>query len=229
MNNDLLKEYERIDDLEYKGLKIIQSEKEYSFTSDSVLLANFVKINSKEKSLELCSGSGVIGILAQAKNNVKDMTLMEIQPNMCDMASRSLKLNNLNNIKIVNGDIRKIEDYFEPQSFGYVLANPPYKKIDCHTMSEKQNINMSRYEVSLTLEELIKSVSYVLKYGGKFALIYDTDRMIEVFYLMKIYDLEPKKLQIIYPKQTVNSNVFMVEAIKNGKTGIRVLPSRVLG
>ena len=95
-------------------------------------------------------------------------------------------------------------------------------------MSEKQNINMSRYEVTLTLEELIKSASYVLKYGGKYSMIYDTDRMIEAINIMKKYDLEPKKLQIIYPKKNSNSNVFLVEAIKNGKTGVRVLPSVIL-
>lgn len=226
--NNYLKENERIDDLEYNGLKIIQSEKEYTFTCDSVLLANFVKINPKEKALELCSGSGIIGILASQKNNVKDFTLLEIQPNMCDMSKRSIEMNNLN-LKVVNGDIRQIENYFEKQSFGYVLANPPYKKIDCHTMSIKQNINISRYEVMLTLDELLLNASKVLKYGGKFALIYDTDRLAEAFELMIKYKLEPKKLQLVYPKSNVNSNVFMIEAIKNGKSGIRVLPPIILG
>lgn len=222
-----LKEFERIDDLQYKGLKIIQSEKEYSFTCDSVLLANFVKINPKERAIELCSGSGIIGILASQKNNVKDFTLFELQPYMSDMSKRSIEMNNLD-IKVVNGDIREITKYFEPQTFGYVLANPPYKKVECHTMSEKSNINMSRYEVNLTLKELIENVSKILKYGGKFAMIYDTDRMIEALTIMEKNLLQPKKIQIVYPKKDTFSNVFMVEAIKNGKSGVKVLSPIIL-
>ena len=227
-NSDYLKPGERLDDLQYNDMYIIQSINEYSFTSDSVLLANFVKINPSEKALELCSGSGIIGILASVKNNVKDFTMLEIQPSMCDMSQRSVDMNNLG-IKVVCGDIRKITDYFQEQSFGYVLANPPYKTVDAHTLSSHNNINMSRYEVSLTLEELVKNASKVIKYGGKFAMIYDSDRLSEALSIMTKYKLEPKKIQIVYPKDNRASHVFMVEAIKNGKSGLKVLPPMILG
>lgn len=218
---------EELEDLDYKNLKIIQSKNEYTFTSDSVLLANFVNIKPKEKTIELCSGSGVIGILACAKNNVQDFSMIEIQPNMANMSKRSIELNNLN-IQVYNDDIKNVKNLFEQHSFSYCLANPPYKKVDSHFLGDKNNINCSKFEVFLTLEDLISSTSYLLKHGGKFAIIYDSDRFIELVNMLTKYNLEPKKVQFVYPKSSQNSNVCLIEAVKYGKTGVKILPSIIL-
>lgn len=71
-----LKENERIDDLEYKGLKIIQNENYFCFGIDSILLSDFAKDLKKDSNiLDIGTGTGIISILLSKKQNVKKYTL----------------------------------------------------------------------------------------------------------------------------------------------------------
>ena len=91
MNNEILLEGERLDDLELDNLMIIQKQSGYKFSTDSVLLANFTKVRQNDVYVDLCTGSGVVAILASYKNKVKKSYAVEIQPEMADRATRSIK------------------------------------------------------------------------------------------------------------------------------------------
>ena len=90
----MLKNNERLDDLQINGKFVIQNPDEYCFTSDAVQLANFANVKPNDKVVDLCSGSGVIGILIQTKTNCQDITLVELQEYMADMSRRSVEYNN---------------------------------------------------------------------------------------------------------------------------------------
>ena len=125
-----LNEDERIDDLEFKGLKIIQNKKWFKFGIDSVLLSDFAKtIRNNASVLDLGTGTGIISILLSGKINANKIIGLEVQKDVADMAQRSIYLNSLEDkIKILNDNINNIENHFKNNSFDAIVTNPPYQK-----------------------------------------------------------------------------------------------------
>lgn len=228
MKDNLLKPNERLDDLLINNKHIIQNKNEYCFTSDAVLLANFVKIKPQEVAVDFCSGSGVIGMLASQKNKYKKIYLLEAQEHFCDMANRSLILNNLqDSIEVINAKVQDAGIVLGKESVKVVMANPPYSTVNT-LKTDKESINMCKYETCLTLSELCASASSILKYGGRFYLIHKADRMAEIINNLQKNNLEPKTIQFVHPKANLNSNVVLIEAVKFGKSGCIVLPPKIL-
>ena len=217
----LIKENERLDDLQFNNLYIIQDAKGYCFTSDAVALANFVKVKSGGKLVDLCSGSGVIGILASAKNKVSSTTLVEIQECMADMSRRSIEYNKLDNIEVINAPLQNISKIIGMGVYDAVVCNPPYKK--CGTaklLNENESIAIARHEITVTLEEIIREASALLKFGGEFYIINKEERLVDMMVLLRKYNLEPKILKIL--PSTKGANVVMLKAKKGGKGGIEI-------
>lgn len=130
MANVLLKENERIDDLELNGLKIIQNSKGFCYGTDAVLLSNFAKeIKDNSSIIDLCTGTGIVSILLSAKTNNCKITAVEIQEDVCDMAKRSVLLNDIDNISVVLSDLNNLPSDIKLSSFDAVVVNPPYKKL----------------------------------------------------------------------------------------------------
>ena len=217
----LIKETERLEDLQFNNLFIIQDTKGYRFTSDAVALANFVKVKSGGKLIDLCSGSGVIGILASAKNKVSKTVLVEIQECLSDMSRRSVEYNKLENIEVVNAPLQNISKTVGVGVYDTVVCNPPYKK--CGTaklLNENESIAIARHELTVTLEEIIKEASVLLKFGGEFYIINKEERLVDMMVLLRKYNLEPKVLKLL--PSTKGANVVMLKAKKGGKSGIEI-------
>ena len=224
-----LEENERIDDLQFNGLKIIQNKNLYCFTCDAVLLANFVKATYKDDILDLCSGSGVVGILALAKTNAKSLTCLEMQKVMSDMCQKTIEMNELTNkVRVVNARVQDAVKLLGNEKYSIIVCNPPYKKVNSHKINEAKEIAMSKYELELSFSELAIEVNKLLKYGGKFYFVNETNRLSEYFEVLRKLKLEPKRLQLIYPKKDANSHIALVECQKGAKTGLIVLPPVIL-
>lgn len=217
----LIKENERLDDLQFNNLFIIQDTKGYCFTSDAVALANFVKVKSGGKLVDLCSGSGVIGILASAKNKVSKTILVEIQENLSDMSRRSVEYNNLENIEVINAPLQNVSKTIGVGVYDAVVCNPPYKKSGtAKLLNENESIAIARHEITVTLEEIIKEASVLLKFGGEFYIINKEERLVDMMVLLRKYNLEPKVLKVL--PSTKGANVVMLKAKKGGKSGIEI-------
>ena len=217
----LLKDNERLDDLQFNNLYIIQNEKGYCFTSDAVALANFVTVKSGGKLVDLCSGSGVIGILAAAKNNIESAVLVEIQDCMADMATRSIEYNKLSNISVVNEKLQGIHKSIGMGVYDAVVCNPPYKKRGtAKLINENESIAIARHEIAVTLEEIIKEASLLLKYGGEFYIVNKEERLTDMMVLLRQYGLEPKVLKIL--PSSKGANIVMLKAKKGGKSGLTI-------
>ena len=211
----MLKENEQFEDLEIGGLKIIQSKSGYRFTSDAVILANFVRALPNQKIVDLGSGSGVIGILLSAKTKATTIYLVEIQQRLADMSKRSVEYNNLGNrIKVINAPMQTIHKKIG-SDFDVVVCNPPYEKADSQDISTQQNI--CKKELLVTLKECIQSASKLLKYGGKLYMINKVKRLADTILYLKENNLEPKRLTMIYPKASKQADTFIIEAKKGGK------------
>ena len=215
-----LKNNERLDDLQINDLFIIQSGDEYSFTSDAVALANFVHVSNYGRVVDLCSGSGVIGILVNAKNKVKDVTLVEIQENLADMSARTIEYNRIDNISVVNDKLQGIHKAIGEGQFDVVVCNPPYRKLSHdQKINEKENIAIARHEIKVTLEEIIFEANKLLKFGGHFYLCHQEDRLTDILVLLRKYSLEPKELKVI---DNSKGNVILLKAKKGGKSGMKI-------
>lgn len=217
---NLLREGERLDDLQYKDLFIIQHPKKYCFTSDAVMLANFVKGGSKDKMVDLCSGSGIIGLLASQKQNIKFTVLVELQEYLADMSRRSVEYNQLQDkITVVNRKLQGVSKEIGEGEFSIVVCNPPYK-LNGSILNENSEIAICRHEIAVTLEDIVKETSKLLKYGGKFYTVNKEERLVDIACLCRKYGMEVKKIAIIPSEK--GANVVMVEALKGGKSGVKI-------
>lgn len=215
----MLNKDERLDDLQFNNLYIIQNKLGYCFTSDAVALANFVKCGAKDTIVDLCSGSGVIGILAQAKTNAKYVYLIELQPKLADMSKRTVEYNNLKNVTVINKPLQGISKEIG-DSFEVVVCNPPYKNSNAGALSENKEIAICKNEITVTLEEIIKEANSLLKFGGKFYTVNKEERLVDLLCLMRKYNIEPKVIKFL--KSNNNASVVLVEGKKGGKAGVKV-------
>ena len=199
------------------GMKILQDSEEYRFTSDSVLLARFLKAKREERVADFCSGSGVVGLHFYGENSgVEHVTLFEMQPRLARMSAKSVALNGLQEIPA---------HYTE--AFSLILCNPPYERGGFSAAAE--NKAPCRRELTLTLEELCAAAAKCLRFGGRFALVHRADRAAEVLYTLHAYRLEPKKLQFIAGKEGAKPYAVLIAAVKGGKAGLDVLPAQING
>jgi len=220
---------EVLDDLQLNGLKIIQNTKDYRFSSDSVLLANFVKAGHKDKVVELCSGSGVISILVNEKCSPKEITCFEIQPQLTDMAIRSVRYNNIKNIKFVNEDLINASNFVGEGQTDVVICNPPYYKVPEDESSINLKYKLTKYEFSTNLDKLFASSEKLLKYGGKMFIVHVPSRLQDILYFAQKHNLICKKLQFVYPNQTKPlSHLILAMFVKKGNEGCDVLKPIIL-
>ena len=214
-----LKENERIDDLEFKNLKIIQNKDGFCFGIDSILLTDFAKnIKKNSKVIDLGTGTGIIPILLYGKTKNTKFVGVEIQPEVAEMANRSVKLNLLeNNIEILNTNILELSKIYNRGSFDVVTTNPPYKKINTGVINENNKKLISRHEITASLEDFIRTASFLLKDLGEFYMVHRPDRLVDIFYEMRKNKIEPKKIKFIYPNKNKKTNLVLIKGIKNGK------------
>lgn len=219
--DNFLNEDERIDDLEIKGLKLIQKKNDYCFSSDAVLLANFVKAKKSDVVVDFGTGSGIISILIAAKTNASKVMGIELQKSMAQLAEKNVKFNNLTDkVTIYNDDIKNAENILGKESVSIVVCNPPYFKATSGEVSSNEVKAISRTELKITLEEIIQHAAVVLKYSGKLYMIHKSERLAEVLTTMSNNNLEPKKITFIYPKKSKQVDTFIVEAQKYGAPGV---------
>lgn len=213
-----LKENERIDDLEFNNLKIIQNEEGFCFGIDAVLLSDFAKnIKKNSKVLDLGTGTGIISILLCEKTELKKIIGVEVQEEVYDMACRSAKLNNLENkFEVINENILNLENVLEKNSFDVIVTNPPYKKQNTGVINETEKKLISRHEILADLEDFIKISSKLLKCKGELYMVHRPDRLVDIFSLMRKYKIEPKEIRMVFSNEKNPPKMVLVKGVKNG-------------
>ncbi len=219
----ILKENERIDDLERNGYRIIQDPERFCFGMDAVLLSGFARVKDGASVLDLGTGTGIIPLLLEAKTGAAHLTGLEIQPDSADMARRSVALNGLETkIDIVTGDIKEAGSLFDAASFDVITCNPPYM-IGKHGIANPQDAKaIARHEILCTLEDVISQTARLLKPGGNFYLVHRPFRLAEIMVLLSKYKLEPKRMQLVYPYVDKEPNMVLLEANRGGRPRMTV-------
>lgn len=219
----LLKEQERIDELQRNGYKIIQNPEKFSFGMDAVLLSGFVRAKEGAQILDLGTGTGIIPLLLAAKTKAAHLSALEIQPESADMARRSVALNGLEKkIDVIEGDIKEADKLFGAASFDVITCNPPYM-IGRHGLQNPDAPKaIARHEILCTLEDVIRVTARLLKPGGNFFMVHRPFRLAEIITLLVRYRLEPKRMQLVYPYVDKEPNMVLLEANRGGKSRMTV-------
>ena len=222
-----LKENERIDDLEYKGLKIIQNKKGFCFGIDSILLSDFAKgIKKGAKVLDLGTGTGIIATLLCGKTELSEITGIEVQEEVYEMAKRSIQLNQLEDkFKIIQDNIVNLNNHFEKNTFDAIVTNPPYKKQETGVQNEDTKKLISRHEIEANLEDFIKISKDMLKDKGEFYIVYRPERLVDLLSLMRKYKIEPKRIRFVYSNVHTVSKLVLVQGIKNARPFLKLEPN----
>ena len=216
-----LKENERIDDLQYKGLKIIQNKTAFCFGIDSVLLSDFAKeIKNNSKVADLGTGNGIVGLLLCKKTKLNQIIGVEIQEEIAEMAERSIKLNDLEEqFKILNVDINDIfkKNILQKNTFDAVVMNPPYKEVGNGETNENSSKLIARHEVKATLSDFIKVAAGLLKDKVELYLVHKPERIVDIMQEMRANKIEPKKMRLVYPYENETPSIVLIKGVKGGK------------
>lgn len=228
-NKNYLKEGERLDDLMRDGYKLIQNPGRFCFGMDAVLLTSFVSIKKGDNVLDLGTGTGVIPILLSAKTKAAHFDALEIQEESCDMANRSILLNNLENkISIKKGDIKEASLLYGCGLFDAVTCNPPYMISDNGLINPDAPKAIARHEILCTFDDVARESSKLLKNSGKLFLVHRPFRLVEIFATLTQYNLEPKRMRLVCPFAGKEPNMVLIEAVKGGGSMMKIEPPLIV-
>ena len=215
---------ERIDDLEFNNLKIIQNKEGLCFGIDSILLSDFSRnIKKGANVLDLGTGTGIIATLLCGKTNLNKIIGIEIQEEIAEMANRSIKLNNLENkFEIINENILNLLKIFEKNSFDAIVTNPPYKKNGTGIINEDEKKIISRHEITANLEDFIMISTMLLKDKGEFYMVHRPDRLVDILSIMRKNKLEPKLLRFVFSNMNKEPKLILIKGIKNAKPFLKI-------
>lgn len=211
--------------LNYKNMKIVQNTDWFSFSLDSVLLANFVKINKKTKNIiDFCTGNAPIPLILSQKSNANIIGI-ELQKEVYNLAEKSVEINNLSSrIKLYNMDIKDLPKIYETDTFDLITCNPPFFKMnELSKINDNDIKSIARHEIKINLDDIFSLARKLLKNNGSICIVHRTDRLVDIITSMKSNNIEPKRIQFVFPKLNSESNIILVEGTKNGNSGLKVL------
>ena len=219
----LVHEGERIDDLQRNGLYIIQDPSRFCFGMDAVLLSGFARVRPGDRVIDLGTGTGIIPILLSAKSEASHLTGLELLPESADMARRSVEYNDLTDrIDIVTGDMCSASGIFGRGSFEVVTSNPPYM-IEGHGLKNPDDpMAVARHELRMTLSDLIRESAALLVPGGRCFFVHRPFRLSDIMVLMREHDIEPKRMQLVYPFYDKEPNMVLIEGVRGGRPRLTV-------
>lgn len=217
---------ETINDLlNYNNMKIYQNKNYFNFSLDSILLPNFVQLNKNiKKVLDICTGNIPIPLVLSTKTDAK-IYAVEIQKEIYELALKTLKINKLEDrIILINDNAKNVINNFETDSFDLITCNPPYFKCTNQSIKNDNKIkSIARHEIMISLEDVIAMSKKLLKNNCSLTMVHRTERLIDIITLMRKHNIEPKRIQFIYPKKNSESNLVLIDGRKNGKPGLKIL------
>ena len=224
-----LKPGERLDDLQCQGLKLIQRPDAFRFGTDSVLLADFAGPKPRDLAVDLGCGTGAIALLMAGHQPGLNVDAIEIQPEIADMARRSVALNGLEaRIKVWEMDMREAWRAIGAGRRSLVVCNPPYGRQGSALESRDERTRIARHEGSLMPEDIARAASMLLKNGGRFCVIYPAHRAFEMMRAMYGNHLAPKRVRTVHGVAGRPPKFLLLDAVKGGGEGLHWLDPLVL-
>ncbi len=217
-----------LDHLESYGLDIWQPQKGYRFSLDALLLAEFVELKPRDRIIDLGTGCGIIALLL-AQKGASNIHAVEIQPELANLAEKNVAVNNLSaQIRVVEADLKELRNIYKAGSFDKVVSNPPYRPVGTGRICPDKGEACARHEILATLKDILNISKYLLPPGGSVNIIYPADRLAVLIYQMKQLNLEPKRLQSIYPATGQPARLVMIEGRKDAGEELTVMEPKFI-
>jgi tRNA1(Val) A37 N6-methylase TrmN6 len=213
----MLNQNERLEPLG-RGIKIIVSDIHH-FSTDTILLNYFSKAKPKDKVIELGTGCGTIPLLMKKECKAQEITAVDIQQDACSMLERSIELNRLENIKVINSDLKDLKGKVPFGYFDLVVCNPPYKQEGTGIHNPNSGKKTARHETMCTMEDIIGTASALLNFGGRFCMCQRPERLTDAMTLMREKGVEPKRLRLVQQRKGKEPKLFLLEGRRGGKKG----------
>ena len=204
-------------ELLHNGYTLDLSRGGFPLSTDSVVLAGFVRLSRNAKVLDLGSGCGTLGLLLCAEDPTCHVTGFELDEAAHGAALGNIRRNDLEcRLESICADLRTIPDTVAPGSFTACVSNPPYfsggPASAAHTAARREDC--------CTLEDLLRSAAWALKYGGDFFLVHRPERLAEIFTKSAAVQLEPKRLCLVRHRADGPVSLVLVQCRKGAKPGL---------
>ena len=223
-----LKPGERIDDLQRGGLRIIQRENGFRFGTDAVLLADFAAVKRGERVCDMGTGTGVLPLLLSARAEETTFDAFEVQPDVADMAKRSVALNGLEKRICVHlADCREASAVIGHETVQLVVTNPPYTALGAGLVSPETTRAISRSDSDCPLADWMTACARVLQNGGRLCAVFPAPRLLELCDAMRGAKVEPKRVRFIVSKPESAPKLVLIEGKKRGRPGLHLLPMMI--
>jgi len=210
-------------------LQILQKKRGYRFSIDAILLSQFIKIRKNEKAIDLGTGCGILPLLLSHTTKAHSFVAVEIQKELTELAKKNVFLNVLGDrVSILYRDFRELKGIFPSGSFNVVFSNPPYRKYRTGRVNPTIEKAIARHEIKGTIEELISIASYLLPPKGRCYLIYPASRIVDLLLILRSNRLEPKRIQLVYPRLNGEAKFILIESIKASGVELKIMAPLIL-
>lgn len=225
----IIREGERIDDLQLAGLRILQKESAFRFGMDAVLLADFARMGERDHAADFGTGTGIIPLLLAGRGLTAHIDAFEIQHDMAEMAQRSVSLNGLQGrIDVHHLSVEMADSAVAPGSLDAITCNPPYGVPGATLLNPSDKLSIARHQSGDGLKGWFTMAYRLLRGKGRFAMIYPAPRMLEAMKALSAARLEPKRFRLVYPGADKPANLVLIEAMKDAKPMLHPEPPLIV-
>jgi len=224
MEHAMLFEGERLDEVN-EQIRLIQKKQGLTFGTDAFLLAAYVRRAPNQTAVELGSGTGIVSLLLCAKQKLKHIYAVEVQPAFAELTERNAQLNRLSDrISVICKDIRELKPSELGGEVDLVVSNPPYMRCD----SGKRNLHdekyIARHEVMGGIADFCNAAGRILRYGGRFVTVWRPDRLSELLYALHGAGMEAKRMTFVYADEGCEPCAVLTEAVRGAAPAMRISP-----
>lgn len=222
----LLKDGERIDEIGFGNLRLIQKPEDFCYGIDAVLLATFAEIRKSARIIDLGTGTGIIPMILSHRTEAAEIVGVEIQQDSFERGLRNIILNDLGKrVRMIHGDVKHLikEKKVEKHSFDAVLTNPPYVKGDGGVKNKESTRTIARHETTAGLSDFIAEAALLLKDRGDFYMVHRPNRFVDISVLCRQHKLEPKELRFVSPNKDTAPNILLIHCVKHGRPDLKFL------
>lgn len=228
-NEGHAREGEQLDDLQLKGLKILQKHQGFRYGMDAVLLADFARVHPRDRVADFGTGTGILPLLLYGRGKGSCFDALEIQADMAEMASRTMALNGLTEEVHVHAlPVERAEEVISSCSLDAIVCNPPYGAPGTTLKNPSDALRLARHQDGNGLLGWFRMAHRLLRGKGRMAIIYPAPRMLEAMNLMQQAHLPPKRFRLVYPAQDKPANLVLVEAVKDARPMLHPEPPLIV-
>ena len=229
MNIDITpREGERLDEVN-ESLKLLQKTDGLTFGTDAYLLAAYMYANAGGKAIELGGGTGIISLLAASRKRFDKISVVEIQNDYAELIKRNISLNGMcEQLEVICKDVRELKAADFGGEVEAVFSNPPYMKTDSGKRNECEGKYIARHEVFGGIDDFCAAAYRLLKFGGRFYVVYRPDRLIDLIDALRCNRLEPKRMTFVQGDSKTAPSMVLIEAKKGASPSLTLTKTLVM-